>query len=91
MLVIAAAALLTVPAVADQSGGTMSSGSVGMGSDHSAGNATSAPNMQWGCGTTGIYRGTSGSDLSRATPKDSGRAAQAQSSTEQTRSGKSGQ
>jgi hypothetical protein len=90
-VLLAAAALLSVPAMADQSGGTMSSGSIGMGSDHAPGNATAAPNMRWGGGTSATNRGTSGSDLSRATPKPSDNTAQAQNGSVQNQSRRSGQ
>ena len=67
-------AAMSLPALAGQSGGTMDQGSTGMGTGSSTLDRSSAPNMSWGGGTTGMYHGTSGSNLPRYagdTPKTS--------------------
>ncbi len=58
-------ALLIVPAMADQSGGTLDKGSTDMGTGSSRLDRNSAPNLRLGAGTTGMYHGTSGSNLPR--------------------------
>ena len=63
--VLLLAATLIVPAMADQSGGTLDSGSIGMGTGSSRLNRNAAPNLRLHAGTSGIYHGTSGSDMPR--------------------------
>ena len=63
--VLMLSAALAIPAMVDQSGGTMDSGSVGMGTGASRLDRSAAPDIRLGAGTSGIYKGTSGSDMPR--------------------------
>jgi len=63
LTVLMLSATLALPALADQSGGTMDSGSVGMGTGASRLDRSAAPDFRLGAGTSGMYKGTSGSDM----------------------------